>query len=627
MCGIAGIVHTSRSRAVPLDRLPAMCRALAHRGPDDERWYLGDSAGLAVRRLAIMDPPGGAQPVCSEDRSVHAVFNGEIYNFRSLRRQLAACGHRFHTGSDSEVIPHLYEEFGTDFVRHLEGMFAVAVWDEPRGRLVLCRDRIGIKPLYYAVLGEQMIFGSEIKAVQAGQFQAIVDAQALSDYLSLMYIPGPRTAYAGIRVLPPATTLVWSDGAYTIKRYWDLAARPQRPDMSVAQARQRLRRVLLDSVEHHLSADVPVGFFLSGGVDSSSIVAAAQTVRPGRPLRTFSVGFPDRSYDERREAALVGSRFHTDHTDLVVEPRPEDVVERILPSFDQPFADPSMVPTYYLCQLARQHVGVALSGDGGDELFAGYQTYQADKLARYYRYLPRTLTGELAPAMVRRLPASAARTSFEFRARRFVENAMESPGRRHYLWRVVFREAHKQQLLHPDLRAQLDDSYRAYEQHYHHAGGFDPLTRFQYTDANVYLPDDVLVKVDRLSMANSLEVRVPMLATPVVEFAFSLPGRVKMPGYRPKQLFRRAMAGRLPAGTVAMRKKGFNAPLPRWLREEFRPLVEEYLGRAVLDRQGYFQADEVDRLVRAHMSGAEHSREIWTLLMFSIWAERHKVYR
>lgn len=628
MCGIAGLVHANGIGPVWRDRLPAMCQALSHRGPDDERWLLTGHAGLAVCRLAIVDPAGGRQPVSNEAATVHAIINGEVYNFRALRRQLADRGHRFTCECDSEVIPHLYEEYGPEFATHLEGMFAVAVWDERRRRLVLCRDRFGIKPLYYSAVSQGMLFGSEIKAVQAGRRQTALDLQALSNYLSLMYIPGSQTAYTEIRSLPPASTLVWSDGGYVIRRYWDAADVPRRDGVSTTRAKGELRDLLLHSVEAQLAADVPVGFFLSGGVDSSSVVAAARRMRPDLPLRTFSVGFPDRSYDERRAAATVSRHLGTDHTELVVEPRPEDVVDRILPCFDQPFADPSMVPTYYLCRLARQHVGVALSGDGGDELFAGYRTYQADKLARYYRHLPRALTGNLAPAMVRRLPASSARTSLDFMARRFVDNATEAPGRRHYLWRVVFHEADKRRLLHPDLRASVEDTYRTHELHHQRGNGFDPLTRCQYTDTNVYLPDDVLVKVDRLSMANALEVRVPILSTQIAEFAFSLPARLKMPRYQLKRLLRRAMADLLPAPISTMPKKGFNAPMPRWLRETFRPLVEDFLSPEVVQRQGFFNAEEVQQLVGRHMARtAEHSREIWTLLVFSMWAEQQKFCR
>ncbi|NJC73118.1 asparagine synthase (glutamine-hydrolyzing) [Planosporangium thailandense] len=628
MCGITGIVTDRDAQPVDVHRLQTMCRSLRHRGPDDAGIHVGDGVGLAMRRLAVIDVAGGRQPVGNEDGTVHAVFNGEIYNHRRLRRELARRGHTFASDSDSEVIPHLYEECGPDFVARLEGMFAIALWDDVRRRLVLARDRVGVKPLYYAAHDGGLVFGSEIKAILAAGVKTTLDVQALSSYLSLMYIPGPRSVYAQVRKLEPGTVLLWRDGAHRLRRYWDLAEVSRRDDLSARQAREMLRGLLVDSVGAQLDADVPLGFFLSGGMDSGSVVAAARAARPDAPLKTFTVGFADRTYDERSAAALVARRFRTEHVELAVEPRPEDVVDRILPSFDEPFADPSAVPTYYLCALARQHVTVAVSGDGGDELFAGYLTYKADKLARYYRGLPPAVTSRLVPALLRRLPASDARLSFGFKARRFVDNALEDPGRRHYLWRVVWREAHKAELLQPDVCAEVVDAYETYEPHYLRGASFDPLTRFQYADACVYLVEDVLAKADRLSMAHALEVRVPLLATPLVEFAFSLPGRLKMPGYRPKHLLRQAMTGVLPPAITTMSKKGFNAPLPRWLKQVFRPLVDEYLSKETVQRQGYFRFDRVDEIVRRHMSGvAEHSREIWTLLMFSMWAEQEKMYR
>jgi asparagine synthase (glutamine-hydrolysing) len=492
----------------------------------------------------------------------------------------------------------------------------------------LSRDRVGIKPMYYAMLPKGIAFGSEIKAILAAGVTTTLDLQSLSDYLSLMYIPGPRSIYREIRKLEPSSTLVWHGNSHTITRYWDLAETSQRYDLTSAEAEQVLRELLTDSVEKQLMADVPLGFFLSGGIDSSSVVAAARQVRPNAALKTFTVGFPDRSYDERPEATLLARHLGTSHTELVVTPRAEDVVDRIVPILDEPFADPSIVPTYYLCELARQQVTVALSGDGGDELFVGYHSYKADKLAHFYRRLPRSLTASLAPGLLRFMPASHRRASLDFKARRFVENALEDPARSHYLWRVVFREAHKASLMHPDLFAETVDSYETHEPHYRAGAQFDPLTHFQYTDANVYLVDDVLAKVDRLSMAHSLEVRVPLLATELIEFAFSLSGQLKMPGYQTKQLLRRAMADALPPKIAALSKRGFNAPLPRWLTEAFRPLVDEYLSKDVLRRQGYLQPDEVSRLVTRHMDrAAEHSREIWSLLMFSLWVEEHKAYR
>ncbi|GGM43128.1 asparagine synthase (glutamine-hydrolyzing) [Dactylosporangium sucinum] len=626
MCGITGIV-TAEAGTVDPDRLRVMCRTLTHRGPDEEGFYVGDTVGLAVRRLAVIDVVHGQQPVRSEDGTVHAVLNGEIYNHRQLRRELAARGHRFASGSDAEVIPHLYEEHGSDFVRHLEGMFAIAVFDETRRRLVVCRDRVGVKPLYYAERDGGLVFGSEMKAVLCAVSDRSPDLQAFSAYLSLMYVPAPRTMYRKIRKLEPGTALVWQDNAYTVERYWALADVAPRRDLTAASTRQLLRDLLVDSVRQQLVADVPLGFFLSGGMDSSTVVAAARLAEPDAVLKTFSIGFADRSYDERSAAALVARRFDTEHTALLVEPRAQDVAEGMLPSFDEPFADPSMVPTYYLCELARRQVTVALSGDGGDELFAGYLTYQADKLARYYRHLPRALTVRIAPSLLRFLPRSSARASFDFKARRFVENAVQHPGRSHYLWRVVFREAHKARILQPDVFAEMSDTYDTHEPHDRAGAGFDQLTRFQYTDAQVYLPDDVLTKVDRLSMAHSLEVRVPLLATSMIEFAFSLPGRLKSPGLRPKLLLRQTMADLLPPEIIAMRKKGFNAPLPRWLRGVFKPLLREYLSRDVVQRQGYLQFDEVDAIVNRHLSGtAEHAREIWILLLFTMWAEQEKAY-
>ncbi|HEX5543207.1 MAG TPA: asparagine synthase (glutamine-hydrolyzing) [Micromonospora sp.] len=628
MCGISGMVYGSDAAPVDPDRLLAMCRTLSHRGPDGTGRYVTAQAGLAVCQNIIGDADNRRQPVCNENRTVHAVLDGQIYNHRELRRYLTRRGHQFRTDNEAEVIPHLYEEFGPDFVQRLEGMFAIALWDDNQRQLVLCRDRAGIKPLYYAMPRSGVVFGSELKAILAAGVPTTVDLQALSNYFSLMYIPGPRTIYAEIQKLPPATTLVWREQSYKIKRYWSLRSTAPRSGLSPRQAEEELRELLTDSVDRHLPADTPLGFFLSGGIDSSSVVATARHLRPDSVLHTFTAGFPDRSYDERREAALLARHLGTRHTDIVVEPRAEDVVDRIAPIFDEPFADPSIVPTYYLCELTRGHVPVALSGDGGDELFAGYDSYKADKLARYYRRLPRSVVEGFTSRLLRLLPASHRRRSLDFKLRRFVENAFENPGRSHYLWRTVFREGHKAKLLQPELVADLLDSYETHRPHYAAGAQFDPLTRFQYTDANVYLVDDVLTKIDRLSMAHSLEVRAPLLTTPLMEFAFSLPGRLKMPGFQTKRILRRAMANALPRSVAGMRKRGFNAPLPRWLMGQFKPLIDEYLSKDVLQRQGYVRPEEVNHWVSRHMSRkGEHSREIWSLLMFSLWVEEHKAYR
>ncbi|GAA1840622.1 asparagine synthase (glutamine-hydrolyzing) [Asanoa iriomotensis] len=628
MCGIAGIAYTDAAVPARPDVLRAACATLRHRGPDDDGVYAGHGAGLAVRRLAVIDPGGGQPVVRDEDGAVRAILNGEIYNHRRLREDLVRRGHRLASHCDTEVIPHLYEEYGTDFAAHLEGMFAIALWDERRRLLCLVRDRLGVKPLYYAVQAGRIVFGSEIKALLAADVKTTVDPQAISDFLSLMYVPGSRSIFAQVRKLSPASMLTWQQGRYTVKPYWSLAGRPQRTGLSARRAAGMLRELVTESVAAQQPADVPVGYFLSGGMDSSSVVAAARAVLPDAELKTFSVGFTDPSYDERTAAATVARQFGCDHTEAVVRPRAEDVADGLLSGFDEPFADPSMVPTYYLSQLAREQVTVVLSGDGGDEILAGYLTYTADRLARHYRLLPRALTAELMPLLLRHVHESDRRMTWQFKARRFVSNALESPGRSHYLWRVVLSEERKARLLHPDLLAALTDTYSSHAPHYHAGRGFDPLTRFQYTDTKVYLADDVLTKVDRAAMAHALEVRVPLLATPLVEFAFSLPGRLKMPGYQPKRLMRRAFADVLPPEIVRAPKRGFNAPMAAWLRGPYRPLVDAYLGREVLDRQGFLRFAEVDRLWRDHLAGTgDHSRELWAVLMLSMWAEKHRAYR
>ena len=625
MCGITGMVCDGTVEPVDPDLVRTMCRTLSHRGPDDEGVFVSSNVGLAIRRLAVIDLSGGRQPLRNEAGDVHAAFNGEIYNHVELRRDLASRGHRLMSEADGEVIPHLYEEYGLDFPARLEGMFAIALWDDRQRQLLLCRDRAGIKPLYYTVQEGRLVFGSEIRAILAAGVTPTLDPQALSDYLSLMYIPGSRSIYREVQRLESAATLVWRQNQMVIRRYWRLGM-TQVGEQSARRATATLRELLFDSVEQQLAADVPLGFLLSGGIDSSSVAAAARHLRPDAELRTFTVGFADRSYDEREEAALVARHLRTHHTEVVVEPRPEDVVDRIVPILDEPFADPSMVPTYYLCERARQDVTVALSGDGGDELFAGYHSYQADKLARYYRVLPRIVTARLAPALLRFLPASHARSSFDFKARRFIENALDDPARSHYLWRVVFREDRKAALLDPDLLADLVDSYHSHEPYDHLATRLDLPTRYQFTDAHVYLIDDVLAKADRFGMAHSLEVRVPLLSTPLIEFAFSLPGRLKMPGLQTKRLLRRAAADLVPRRISTLGKRGFNAPLPRWLTGPLLPLVRDYLSKDTVSRHGYFQPDEVNRIVERHLSGvAEHGREIWTLLVFSMWLEEHKV--
>src|SRR5438034_309129 len=530
MCGIAGKVYLEPHRGVEPDALAAMCQALVHRGPDDYGVHLDGNVGLAMRRLAVIDVNTGRQPIHNEDRSVWTVYNGEIYNFAELQRELEARGHRFYTRTDTEVIVHLYEEQGLDFVRSLNGMFTIALWDAARRRLVLARDRLGIKPLYVAQLPDRLLFGSEIKALLADGLRPTVDVVALT------------------------------------------------------------RRV-------HSGA-----------------------------VKTFSIGFDDPSYDERAAARLIARRFETDHTELTITPDVADLVPKLVSHFDEPFADASAIPTYYLSQLTRRHVTVALGGDGGDELFAGYVTYQADKLARLYERLPGLLTRGLIPAVVRRLPVSEGKVSFDFKARRFIADALLEPGRRHYAWKAFFDDSLKRDVLCDDVLAGLDgrlDAFPVYRRHYDEVPHHDPLNRFLYADTRVYLPDDILVKVDRMSMAHSLEVRVPLLDHRVVEFMFRLPGVLKMPGLALKHVLKRTMRGLLPDETLRKRKGGFNVPMSAWLKQQLRPLVDEYLSPARVRRDGFFRPETTSRLVVEHMTGrADYSRNLWALLLFGVWLEQ-----
>lgn len=625
MCGITGKIYLTPEKRVESDLLATMCRALTYRGPDDEGYYTKNNVGLGVRRLSVIDVDGGHQPICNENQTVWAVQNGEIYNFKELTEKLLTMGHRFVTRSDTEVIVHLYEEYGIDFVKHLEGMFAIAVWDEKERRLVLARDRMGIKPLFYAALEDQLLFGSELKAITAAGPNLTLNAEALNYYLSLLYIPAPHTIYNEIHKLKPGHILVFQSGKLEIQRYWSLAQVNPLENYSVHQLQKQLRQLLLAAVERQLVSDVPLGFFLSGGLDSSLVVASAREVHNSK-IKTFSVGFEDPSYDETVHAQTVANHLHTEHTNIMVTPDFENVIYELADHFDEPFADSSAIPTYYLSELTRKHVTVALSGDGGDELFAGYLTYQADKLARLYGRVPGILSRKAVPWLVHQLPVSDTKVNFGFRARRFVDQALLEPGQRHFAWKAFFDEDLKQSLLQKHLLDSLSgnlDGYSPYKYYFDEAPHFEEITRFQYTDTMVYLIDNNLTKVDRMSMAHSLEVRVPLLDTDIVEFAFRLPDQLKMPGMKLKHFLKESTKGMLPEEIVNRPKKGFNVPMPRWLKEGLKPVVDHYLSTQTVSKQGYFNPDTVQHLVNTHMNGnADYSRNIWALLMFNVWVEK-----
>ena len=590
-----------------------MSAALEHRGPDQAGEHLDGPVALAARRLSIIDLAGGDQPIANEDGSCVVVQNGEIYNYPELRAELLAKGHVLKTHCDTEVHLHLYEEHGPEYARRLRGMFAVALWDARRGRLVLARDRYGIKPLYYRHVGGELAFSSEVRSLPRGE----IDPQAVQSFLTFNSIPAPLSIFKEIRKLPAGHVLVWENGAITIDRYARPGPVPSADvrDDDEAELIEELRARLRDSVRAHLLADVPVGVLLSGGVDSAALAAlAAQETSDA--VHTFTIGFEERSFDERADARLVAERYGTNHHELLVQPDPQLLLPALADAFDEPFADSSALPTYLVSQLAADHVKVALSGEGGDELFGGYYTYAADVLADRLAPLAR-----LTRPFVERLPPSRKKASLTYRAKRFVRAAHLESLERHHGWKEIFS---------PDLRAELTgpangfDPIGVYRDRYAETAGADELARLQDVDFGIYLVDDLLVKTDRASMANSLEARVPFLDPLVTSFAFALPTRHKVRGLQKKVLLRKAMEPLLPREVVHGRKRGFSIPAAAWLRGELAPFARATLSAETLTRQGFFRPAVVTRLLDEHVAGAEdRSHQLWGLLAFTLWYEHH----
>src|SRR3954449_9640877 len=590
-----------------------MSAKLVHRGPDSDGAFVEGQAALAARRLAIIDLQTGDQPIANEDETIHVVQNGELYNYRELRTELERAGHRFRTHGDTEVLVHLYEQEGLEFARRLRGMFAVALWDAPLRRLVLARDRYGIKPLYYRSEAAGLEFASELRALPRGE----VDLDALEAFLAFNSIPAPLTIFREARKLPPGHLLVWEGGEVRLERYARPAPTPadELREDDEAELLEELRGRLRDSVRAHLVSDVPVGVLLSGGIDSAAIAALAAQ-ETSEALRTFSIGFEERSFDELSDARLVAERYGTRHRELVLRPDAALLLPALADAFDEPFADSSALPTYLVSQLAAEDVKVALSGEGGDELFGGYYTYVADLLAaRVGRF------ASLARPLVDRLPSSDRRVPLEYKAKRFVRGAALPPLERHHAWKEIFSA---------DARAELTgrtlglDPLDVYRQRYGETAGADDLGRLQDVDFAIYLVDDLLVKTDRASMAHSLEARVPFLDPAVTRFAFSLPARQKVRGLRKKILLRKVAEPLLPDAVVHGRKRGFSIPAAAWLRGELEPFARETLAATTLERQGFFRPEAVARVLNTHLARKEDlSRQLWGLLAFTLWYERH----
>ena len=624
MCGISGIVHFDRERNAAADTVRRMCDTLRHRGPDDVGVVVRGPAGLGMTRLSIVDLATGHQPIANEDESVWVVCNGEIYNQSDLRNELTRRGHRFRTRSDVEVIVHAYEEHGPACVERLNGMFALALWDERRQRLLLARDRLGKKPLYYAADGDTLIFASELRALLTHPgLDRVLDLEALDAYLTLEYVPAPATILKTVKKLPAAHRLVLERARPRIEPFWQLridgTAAPE------AFPRERLLALLDDAVRLRLMSDVPLGVLLSGGLDSSTVVAMMRR-HAGGAVKTFSVGFRQRSYDELRWARLVARHFQTEHHETMLDDSLAPLAERVLRRIDEPLADFSVLPTYLVSRFAREHVKVALSGDGGDELFAGYDTYVAQRLARFYRALPATVRRTVIPAAAGRLRPSPKKKGLVNRLLRFVEGAALPEELEHARWMIAFSEAEKFTLYDPAIQADVavGAGARFLAGHFSAMPSADPLTRQQWVDVHSYLTDDILVKVDRMSMANSLEVRCPLLDYRLAEFALNLPARLRLRGLSGKWVLRQAMRGVLPAAILARGKEGFSMPIKHWLRGELRDLMCDLLADDRLRKRGLFSAVHVRRLVHEHLTErANHSHRLWALMAFELWCDQY----
>jgi asparagine synthase (glutamine-hydrolysing) len=628
MCGITGWA-TLDARTPPPEGgralLHSMCERMTHRGPDSEGLMVGTGVALGMRRLAVIDLQTGEQPVYSEDGQISVILNGEIYNYRSLRAQLERSGHRFRSDSDTEVLPHLYEEHGAEMVNHLNGMFAFALWDARARKLFIARDRFGEKPLYWGVFDRTLLFASEPKVLLAHPaVHPALDLNALRQYLSFDYVPAPHSIYQGIKKLPAAHTLTVEDGRVDVQPYWHLSYRKLRPAPSEEEAAEELRELLEDSVRMRLVSDVPLGVLLSGGVDSSAV--AAMAVRSStEAVKTFSISFAETSFDESSYARAVAKFLGTDHHEerLSVD-LAANLVGEIGSWMDEPFSDPSLVPTYLLSRFTRKHVTVALGGDGGDELFAGYPMYWGHNLARTYARVPRFLRRALVEPLVRHLPVKTKNLSFDFKARRFIKGMEYDEVARHHVWFGSFAPHEQEQLLTAEVRRGSDgdvysEARRLLEED---CDAENTTERMQSLDTRLYLAEDILTKVDRASMAVSLEVRAPFLDPRVAEYAASLPTDYKLRGHTTKYILKRAVRDLLPPFVTRRGKKGFGVPVAEWLKGRLRPLARDLLSPERIRRAGLFDAAYVERLQDEHERGAaNHRKLLWTLLMFELWHE------
>ena len=622
MCGIAGFAGIQD----PL-LLKAITDILVHRGPDDEGFYSDEHVSMGMRRLSIIDLAGGHQPIHNEDETVWVVFNGEIYNFKELREELIKKGHSFYTNTDTEVIPHLYEEFGEDCVHHLRGMFAFALWDKNRNQLLLARDRLGIKPLYYMMYDGKLVFASELKSLLAFErCPKEVDLNALLSFLTFLYIPSPDTIFKGIQKLSPGHLLVYLKGEVTLKPYWDLSFPVEGERGREGEYCERVRQLMSEVVQLHLISDVPFGVFLSGGLDSSTIVACMAEVSSA-PIKTFSIGYGEesKSYNELEYARMIAKHFGTEHHEFILKPDMVQVIPKLVWHLDEPFADSSLISTYLVSKAAREHVAVALTGIGGDEVFGGYPRYLGARLAGSYEYVPHWVRRSLARA-IDLLPESTQSRNLSGWAKRFIKGGLMSERDRYISWVSFFDQQSLKSLMSESFRAEFEtmDATDRHRYLYENNRALDSMGKIFYLDVKTYLPDDLLMMGDKMSMANSLELRVPFCDHRLLEYAATIPTELKFKGFRLKSLFKRSMASRLPQEILNRKKQGFMVPLAQWFRKDLKEFTQELLSEASIRKRGYFNPKYVHWMLDRHYTGRQNlTDQIFALLTLELW---HRIY-
>lgn len=625
MCGIAGWINLENNRGANQSEavLHSMCERMKHRGPDSEGLWTDQTVALGMRRLSVIDLHTGEQPVYSEDKSVVVMMNGELYNYREVRADLEKRGHKFVTSSDTEILPHLYEEYGEAMLDEINGMFAFVLWDKRKQKLLIARDKFGEKPLYYGVFDGKLIFASEPKVLLANlSVKAEINLDSLRQYLSFDYVPAPNSIYKGISKLPAAHFLTVEKGEIKTRRYWNLTWEKKKT-ISLESSAEELRELLADAVRMRLVADVPLGILLSGGVDSSTVAAFA-TQFSSEKVKTFSIGFEEDSFDESKFARQVATHLNTEHYEekLSVE-KAADLISEIGTWLDEPMSDGSLIPTFLLSRFVRKHVTVALGGDGGDEIFAGYPMYFAHKVANFYNSVPSFLRNGLIEPVVNNLPVSNKNLSFDYKAKRFVRAAKYDLVTRHHSWFGSFSIDEQQKLLSKDVLAQTsDDIYKGAKELLEICDATNEIEQMQFLDINFYMAEDILTKVDRASMSVSLETRAPFLDPRVAQFAASIPLEYKLKGNKGKYILKKAVEPLLPKNILHRPKKGFGIPIAEWLKGRLNPLMHEMLDVKRLKEQGLFNAEFVQKLMKEHETNiASHHKQLWTLLVFQLWLD------